>query len=96
MAEPAPERTPPDIGDRVILAAARGRSRAALGTVIARDPHPDRNAIVQVLHEDGVPRWRRRDALRTLEGHRMSPDDLAADLTSMGLAHLITGVETDG
>lgn len=76
-----------DIGDRVILAAAKDRSRTVLGTVIDRDPHPDRDVLVRVLHEDGIPRWRRRDSLRWL-GCRMSADALAADLKLMGLADL--------
>jgi hypothetical protein len=78
-----------DIGDRVILAAARERSPDALGTVIERDPHQDRDVLVRVLHGDGVARWRRRDSLRAL-GHRMPVADLAADLELMGLstAHL--------
>lgn len=77
-----------DIGDRVILAAAKDRSSDALGTVIARDPYPDRDVLVQVLHEDGVVRCRHRDALRALDGPRTPFADLVADLQGMGLAHL--------
>lgn len=73
-----------DIGDRVILASAKDRDQDALGTVIKRDPYPDRDVLVRVLHDDGVPRWRRRDSLRAL-GYRMSAEDLAADLELMGL-----------
>lgn len=85
MAEPvAPTAPPIDVGDRVILASAMTRDRDVLGTVIERDPHPDRDLLVRVLHEDGVARWHRRDSLRAL-GHRMSAEDLAADLAAMGL-----------
>lgn len=68
-----------DIGDRVILTAATDRGRDVLGTVIERDPYPDRDALLRVLHDDGITRWHRRDALRAL-GHRMPADALAADL----------------
>lgn len=67
------------LGDRVILAAAADRAPDALGTVIERDPHPDRDTLVRVAHDDGIRRWRRRDSLRAL-GHRMAAADLAADL----------------
>lgn len=85
-----------DLGDRVILAAATDRRPDALGTVVARDPYyPGRDVVMGVLHEDHVLRWRRRDALRPL-GHRMSADDLVADLKLMGrddLADRIDGRE---
>jgi hypothetical protein len=72
-------RKSPDIGDRVILADVQDRSQAVLGTVIDCDPYRDRGTIVEVLHEDGTRRWRRRPELRRL-GHRMARADLAADL----------------
>ena len=72
-----------DVGDRVILAVAQGRSRDVLGTVIDQDPYRDRDVLVEVLHEDGSRRWRRRDALRRLD-LRAERADLAAEL-----AHLL-------
>lgn len=74
-----------DIGDRVIVAAAGDRGSDVLGTVIERDPYADRDALVMVLHDDGMARWRRRDALRAL-GHRMPTDALAADLQLLAAA----------
>jgi len=68
------------IGDRVILAAAKGRDPSALGTVIDGDPYEDRRAVVEVLHEDGSRRWRRTDQLRRLGDHKGPSPDLAADL----------------
>lgn len=89
---PVPPEAMVDLGDRVILAAATDRRSDALGTVIARDPYPDRGIVVGVLHEDGVLRWHRRDSLRGL-GYRMSAADLVADLKAMDredLALLVT------
>lgn len=69
-----------DVGDRVILAEASSRAPNVLGTVIERDPYPDRGVVVCVLHEDGRRRWRRLEQLRRLHAPRMDPADLAADL----------------
>lgn len=70
------------LGDRVILARATGRSRDALGTVIDLDPYRDRNAIVEVLHEDGRRRWHRVSSLRHL-GLGTDREVLAADLIDL-------------
>lgn len=67
------------LGERVTLTNASGRHPESVGTVIAPDPYPQRDALVLVRCEDGVDRWRGWRGLRTL-GHRMSPDDLAASL----------------
>jgi hypothetical protein len=74
-----------DIGSRVILADAQDRAPASLGTVIDRDPHKDRDTIVEVLHDDKVRRWRQRSNLRCL-GERTRSEthaDLAADLVDL-------------
>jgi hypothetical protein len=73
-----------DVGDRVIVAGAGDRGRDVLGTVIERDPYPERDSRVLVLHEDGEARWRSRDSLRAL-GRRMALADLASDLRLMGI-----------
>lgn len=88
---------PADLGDRVILATAfelGERAPDALGTVIERDPYPDRDVMVRVFHDDKVARWHRRDSLRTL-GWRMNPDALAADLRMLGFA-TVDVVANDG
>jgi hypothetical protein len=72
----------PEVGCRVILADAGGRARDVLGTVIDHDPHRDSDLLVEVLHDDGVRRWRRRDDLRVL-GKPMAPAHLAADLRDL-------------
>lgn len=66
-----PQRATPDLrrvgyGHRVIRADAAGRSPDSLGTVIALDPYPDRDAIVKVGFENGTARWLHRDRLRRL------------------------------
>jgi hypothetical protein len=73
-----------DLGDRVILAEAGDRRGDVLGTVIDRDPYPERGTRVLVFHDDGIARWRDRDSLRSL-GRRMALADLASDLQLLGI-----------